>query len=286
MGCGASIFRGGLFASSQPLLRAEANAPSTPPGSRSGSTGGLIKPGLRIDTALMSREKAGLAETPIGKAADEFKYYCPICMMFFRSILELPCCKQSTCVFCFSEYIEKQTAASKGSGPQQQQQQQHQRQHRMSLLAGVPCPQCTVTHKRSRELRVVEGHEEAAVRYIDSPQTRAQMEKLAKAQHSKSSGSGKGGSGGDRVVNSPLKVGDDFSAMARKMLPFKEMSLEEGEGERGEGDDAGEAEGRGCRAVLWKRRNAAPQAGPPPPQQQAAPPPSRHRLRRSAATAR
>ena len=32
------------------------------------------KAGLRIDTHAACREKAGLSETPIGKAADEYKY--------------------------------------------------------------------------------------------------------------------------------------------------------------------------------------------------------------------
>ena len=116
MGCGASIL--GTRPKKQPLLLADRRGLVTPPtGSRPergppapAGGGGVRRPtkGLKIDTAAAAREKAGLAETPIGKVADEYKYYCPICMMFFRSILELPCCQQSTCSFCFSEYLQRQ----------------------------------------------------------------------------------------------------------------------------------------------------------------------------------
>ena len=161
----------------QLLTSGDRDALRTPPGSRRSSQP-LGKAGLRIDASLtVAREKAGLAETPIGKAADEYRYYCPICMMFFKNILELPCCQHSTCSFCFSEYLQRQQAspaASAGAGvgaldfsaggkrapgaPPQ-------------LPAGCACPQCAVVAKRARELKQLEGLDEAKCSYLDSPST-------------------------------------------------------------------------------------------------------------------
>ena len=41
------------------------------------------------------RHEHGLAVTPVGKQADEYKYFCPVCMMFFRTMHETRCCTQS-----------------------------------------------------------------------------------------------------------------------------------------------------------------------------------------------
>ena len=176
---------------------------------------------LRIDTAAASRENAGLSVTPIGKAAEEFRYYCPLCMMFYRSILELPCCKQSVCPFCFGEYLQKQldalpeddgpasaaVAAALSAAPAAAAGGKAGRAAcaRLVLPAGTACPQCRVACKAGQPLRVLEGCEEQHVKYLDSPQTRAQLERMHKAQQAADSD----------LIASPLKVGDDFGTMAR-----------------------------------------------------------------------
>ena len=129
--------------------------------------------------------------------------------MFFRSILELPCCKQSTCAFCFAEYVEQRTVLP----PADEAKQTTPRSRAHLLPAGTACPQCASVSKATAPLRLIEGHEDVRVSYTDSPRTRAQMEKVSKAAPAR-----------DGVAPSPLKVGDDFNAMARKMLPFKDMS--------------------------------------------------------------
>ena len=241
MGCGASICRAcapppkqSADQSREALLLPQQRGLVTPPGSRRASRNAHnpptqqlhqqpgLKAGLRIDPRLAeaSREKEGIAETPIGKAADEYKYYCPICMMFFRSICELPCCKQSTCAFCFAEYAQKQqpkhssaiAAAAAYAAPAAAPAAAGVKGGvALVLQAGMACPQCAVVPKRPLDLRVVEGFDEQRVAYLDSPQTRAQMERISKS-HNQHLGKA-----------SPLKVGDDFNTMARKMLPFKEM---------------------------------------------------------------
>jgi hypothetical protein len=53
----------------------------TPPEGQGRADSGMVKKGdLRIDTAAPSRSDVGIAETPVGKQAEEYKYYCPLCM--------------------------------------------------------------------------------------------------------------------------------------------------------------------------------------------------------------
>ena len=83
------------------------------------------------------------------------------------------------------------------------------------LPAGTACPQCAVVHMKPMDLRVIEGVERAHVTYLDSPQTIAEQARVQQ----KLAGRGGGGKA------SPLKVGDDFNAMARKMLPFQNIEV-------------------------------------------------------------
>ena len=116
--------------------------------------------------------------------------------MFFRSICELPCCKNSTCAFCFAEYLQRQlhksehdehdpvasaVAAAVASAPAAACGGKSGRAAaaRLVLPAGTACPQCCVPCKAAQTLRVIEGFEEAHVKYIDSPQTRAQYERVS-----------------------------------------------------------------------------------------------------------
>ena len=147
--------------------------------------------------------------------------------MFFRSILELPCCKQSLCSFCLHEYVQKQqgklghaneAASIKPAAPTTGAGE--------FLPEGIACPQCASPTKGAPlQLLLLSNGQEASARYVDSPRTRAEMERVHKAQAAKSAKSG----------NSPLKVGDDHAALSRKMLPFSAMVVEEQSGEGGVG---------------------------------------------------
>ena len=79
MGCGASILH--RRPDSKRARLHEQRDIVTPPESRS-RAGGLNKrvDGLTIDASVPSRNDMGIAETPVGKQADEYKYYCPLCM--------------------------------------------------------------------------------------------------------------------------------------------------------------------------------------------------------------
>jgi len=170
--------------------------------------------GLRIDPTLPSRNDVGIAETPVGKQALDYKFYCPLCMMFFRSVLELQCCKQTVCSFCFAEYLQQRGGiVPRDNSGRSLTSAAGARGGKVVLPRAIACPQCAVVSKGApQELRLLEGADEPRVSYVESPQTRAQLNRVASDRSSSGI-----------MHTSPLKVGDDFSAMARKMLPFASM---------------------------------------------------------------
>ena len=104
MGCGASVDKGSRprfgkrgKKGSAPLAPQPYQADDivvTPPGTTRDDAEGEppARQNLRIETTpvpAVNRRDFGLAVTPVGKQAEEFRFFCPVCMMFYRSILEV-----------------------------------------------------------------------------------------------------------------------------------------------------------------------------------------------------
>ena len=154
----------------------------------------------------------------------------PIHRMFFKQVLEMPCCKQSLCTFCLHEYVAKQQAKhqpSSNDAPGDALTVPTARRARGLATAaallpeGMACPQCASKSKAPLHLKLLQNGEEASTRYVDSPRTRAEMDRVQQKQQ-KIAASLPG-----QPANSPIKAGDDFSALSRKMLPFSAMLVEE-----------------------------------------------------------
>ena len=152
--------------------------------------------------------------------------------MFFKQVLEMPCCKQSLCTFCLHEYVAKQQAkhqpSSSGAPGDGLTVPTTRRARSLGTAAallpeGMACPQCASKSKAPLHLKVLQNGEEASTRYVDSPRTRAEMDRVQQKQQ-KIAASLPG-----QPANSPIKAGDDFSALSRKMLPFSAMLVEEPE---------------------------------------------------------
>jgi hypothetical protein len=150
--------------------------------------------------------------------------------MFFKQVLEMPCCKQSLCTFCLHEYVAKQQAKhqpSSNDAPGDALTVPTARRARGLATAaallpeGMACPQCASKSKAPLHLKLLQNGEEASTRYVDSPRTRAEMDRVQQKQQ-KIAASLPG-----QPANSPIKAGDDFSALSRKMLPFSAMLVEE-----------------------------------------------------------
>ena len=159
--------------------------------------------GLRIDagganlTGPSPNEyrETGMAETPVGRQADEFRHFCPLCFVHFRDVYELPCCRQSACAGCLGDFYKRPV----GEGV---------------IPGGARCLHCNTVAARSQFLRQLTRADEPKTHADDSPARRRSFAAATAAAASTSA-----------VPYSPLKVGDDHEAMARKMLPFTSMML-------------------------------------------------------------
>ena len=98
MGCGASIHA----SSDKPAKKGWFGLTRQPPPAAAAPTRITTPPeGLRIEAnarmaPAVRRHDVGMAATPVGKQAEEFKFFCPLCMMFYRNMREMPCCQQYT----------------------------------------------------------------------------------------------------------------------------------------------------------------------------------------------
>jgi hypothetical protein len=148
-----------------------------------------------------------LAETPAGAQANEFKFFCPLCMMYFREILETTCCTEYICGFCHAEFVVSQakmkpgSAAGPAAGRLAAGAAGETALDERCIPKGLACPHCAAESagKPMRQLR----RGDVARSYTDSPQTQAAMAQRASAAMP--------------PPKSPLRVGDDFTAMTRKL---------------------------------------------------------------------
>jgi hypothetical protein len=81
-------------------------------GDRSTNNGVCAPAGERAAELLVTprREKAlyaGVVDTPKGKAVLQYKYFCPICTLYFEDILRSQCCGNYSCMDCTIQYVDK-----------------------------------------------------------------------------------------------------------------------------------------------------------------------------------
>lgn len=127
--------------------------------------------------------------TPHGPEADLFKYYCPLCMLYYKNILKVPCCGNYVCFSCTKDYV-----STKGLDHVRHLEDL---ETNFILLAEITCPNCfnrgfCPSHVGSHEMvRDYSMHDEPNVPRYNQP--------------------------------SPVRVGESFEDLKRKMIPFKAM---------------------------------------------------------------
>lgn len=113
MGCGASI----QASSDKPAKRGWFGLTRQPPPAAAAPTRITTPPeGLRIEAnarsaPAMRRQDYGMAATPVGKQAEEYKFFCPLCMMFYRTMREMPCCQQ------YTQHVERRPGCATARAP-------------------------------------------------------------------------------------------------------------------------------------------------------------------------
>lgn len=182
------------------------------------------------------RSDLGLAETPIGARAAEYKFFCPLCMLYFKEILATPCCEAYICATCHADFVNSNARKVEGSSSLTLQPS-GLGSAEGSVIAprciprGLECPHCAVA-STGAPLKQLHRFDKARS-YTDSPSTRAAMAKRED---------------GAVPPESPLRVGDDFSTMARKFKWIetgKDAAGNEREPNRSGRDALGQSHGSG-----------------------------------------
>jgi len=123
----------------------------------------------------------GLPETPMGKQAEEFKFSCPICFHYFKTIWKTGCCGNLICEGCAVGHINSTDPwccrlarvfyelllfvdKLKLEGEQKLWEVPNEK------VEGCPCPVCNVEN-----VQLVEALDGENRSYVDSPYTKAAL---------------------------------------------------------------------------------------------------------------
>lgn len=140
----------------------------------------------RPDISDSEREhRLSIPYTPNGDEADEFKYYCPLCMQYYKHIWRSQCCSNYICMPCTKDYMKAKGVVN------------FRIQIQAVPLEHVFCPHC----QSIGFAPVVVDRQESIRDY------RYSYEPVSSA-----------------VMPSPLKVGESFEDLKRKMIPFKALT--------------------------------------------------------------
>mmetsp|Transcript_2000 Transcript_2000/g.5714 ORF Transcript_2000/g.5714 Transcript_2000/m.5714 type:complete len:236 (+) Transcript_2000:346-1053(+) len=133
-----------------------------------------------------------MPQTPSGAAADIYRFYCPLCMLYFKSIHRMSCCLHHVCCFCLAEYTSRQSIDVPAVNDSVQSSM---------LRQGLPCPCCGVSREGITIEKVAPGEQPRV--YGDSPRTKAMLPAITESMFS------------------PVKIGDNFEVIRRKMITFE-----------------------------------------------------------------
>lgn len=152
---------------------------------------GFITP---IQQASPRLDEQCLPYTPVGDEALVFCYYCPLCMQHFKSILKSSeCCGHYICKPCCEVYM-----ASKGTSLQQEAEKKGD-----DTGTSIACPHCSTFGFKPN----VVSSSETPRNYAITPVKKNLFDRDPQA--------------------SPLKAGDDFDSLKRKMVPYRQQQLQQ-----------------------------------------------------------
>ena len=124
--------------------------------------------------------------TPYGDEANVYKYYCPLCMQHFDKTMKTKCCANYMCRRCFYEYVQtkKQNLALSSSTIEDILDS--------PLLSEITCPHC-----------ITQGF------HLDTVGDDENVRDYSRSAIAFS------------IPPSPVRVGESFDDLKRKMVPFK-----------------------------------------------------------------
>jgi hypothetical protein len=134
--------------------------------------------------------------TPAGDAVNIYRYYCPICMAYYQDILKTNCCGNYVCLRCCKDYLLAQGLEAEsvcdivGNSYLQS--------------VSIACPHCTTP---GFDPKLVLLQDDVRDYSTKDPQHEQRQQQLQQQQQDN--------------AQSPVKVGDTFEDLKRKMVPFR-----------------------------------------------------------------
>ena len=147
-----------------------------------------------FEKSSASNSFSGVPYTPHGEEASIFKYYCPLCMQYFKQIMKMKCCGNYMCVQCCKDYVER-----KGVHLAVHEGITHI-EGRFISPNSIYCPHCQVSG-----FHPIGVSFEEAVRDYQLNSVPLQDRGIA--------------------AYSPLRVGETFEDLKRKMIPYKSFQI-------------------------------------------------------------
>lgn len=129
--------------------------------------------------------------TPHGDEASVFKYYCPLCMQYFKDVMKMKCCGNYICAQCCKDYIGTKGITLPATASISTIEE------RFINTNTTPCPHCQVSGFHPMSVSFEEMVRDYSSRYVPVSE--------------QSSAPG----------YSPLRVGESFEDLKRKMIPYK-----------------------------------------------------------------
>lgn len=135
---------------------------------------------------ISPEQEANVPYTPTGDEASIYKYYCPLCMSYFRCILKTKCCTNYLCYRCTKDYL-------KSKGIEKLENIDEFENH--LLAKELYCPHCQTSGFYPTKV----GSSEIIRDYT-----------MSIPKH-------------NIAHPSPIRVGETFEDLKRKIIPFKSL---------------------------------------------------------------
>jgi hypothetical protein len=138
--------------------------------------------------------------TPTGEEADLYKYYCPLCMLYYQSILKSQCCNNYLCIFCTKDYLLTKHIIDKKAYENKENHRSEELLNEITdnaLMNEINCPHCI--RKGFSIIKVSRNEEVRDYSMRNNPGINSYPLSAA----------------------SPVKIGESFEELKRKMIPFR-----------------------------------------------------------------
>jgi len=138
---------------------------------------------------------------------ERFKFYCPICMLYYEEVVRMVCCAQYICETCAIGVVEGQGGGVSASAPGEE--------GKRVLSESLECCYCQQTGFAVAAV----GRDEEAIKYEDTP---AALKRPVATPTERRTPVMDRVMRGTRAIHSPLRAGASFEQMRAKMINFEQ----------------------------------------------------------------